>query len=181
MDVTMDTVTDTAPETASAPPAHRTAVQTVGHWLNLARLWFRRFRRTRPFWGGVWSIVAGLWIIKMMDFGLVVAVSGGWSYSAGYILGGAMAVFGLVAWFAPLYKAISGIAVYLTALFAFIAANLGGFLIGTVLGIIGGSLIWSWGDKKPWDQTMLGKWQSRRQALEAADEPSEIGATEAAQ
>ena len=64
-----------------------------------ARLWFRAFRRTRPFWGGLWCIAAGAWIVRSMFFTFVLAVSGGWSYSAGYILGGALVLFGLVAWF----------------------------------------------------------------------------------
>ena len=31
----------------------------------------------------------------------------------------------------------------------FVAANLGGYLVGSVLGIVGGSLVWAWGEKAP--------------------------------
>lgn len=111
--------------------------------------WFRAFRRTRPFWGGLWALLGGLWIVRAMDFGFELAITGGWNYSAGYILGGGLALFGLVAWFAPHYRTLVGVLAFLFALAAFVAANLGGYLIGTVLGIVGGSMIWAWGEKKP--------------------------------
>ncbi|WP_278258553.1 DUF6114 domain-containing protein [Nocardioides convexus] len=41
--------------------------------------WFGAFRRTRPFWGGLWCVAAGAWIIRSMFFSFVLAVSGGWS------------------------------------------------------------------------------------------------------
>lgn len=118
-------------------------------WFGLARIWFRAFRRTRPFWGGLWSILGGLWVIRWMNTTFFLAVTGGWSYSAGYVLGGGMALFGLLAWIRPDFRTISGLIVVLLSLFAFINANLGGFLVGTVLGIIGGSMIWAWGEKSP--------------------------------
>lgn len=116
----------------------------VGAWR-----WFRAFRRTRPFWGGLWTLLGGVWIVNAMNFGFEVAVTGGWNYAAGYILGGGMALFGLVAWVAPHYRTLVGILAFLFALAAFVSANLGGYLVGTVLGIIGGSMIWAWGEKKP--------------------------------
>lgn len=109
--------------------------------------WFTAFRRTRPFWGGLWALLAGVWIIRSMFFDFVLAATGGWSYSAGYILGGALVLFGLVAWFAPLYRSLVGVLAVLISLAAFVGANLGGYVLGSVLGIIGGSMIWAWGEK----------------------------------
>lgn len=111
--------------------------------------WFRAFRRTRPFWGGLWCILAGAWIIRSMYFSFVLAVSGGWSYSAGYILGGGLVLFGLVGWFAPHYRGLIGILAVLIGLAAFVAANLGGYLVGSVLAVLGGSMMWAWGEKAP--------------------------------
>lgn len=124
--------------------ARLTGPRTKAAWA-----WFRAFRRTRPFWGGLWCIAAGAWIIRSMFFSFVLAVSGGWSYSAGYILGGGLVLFGLVSWCAPHYRALLGIMAVLLALAAFVAANLGGYLIGSVLGILGGSMVWAWGEKAP--------------------------------
>jgi len=76
-------------------------------------------------------------------------VSGGWSDSAGYILGGGLVLMGLVTWFAPHYHALTGVLAFLLALAAFVAANLGGLVIGTVLGVVGGSMVWAWGERTP--------------------------------
>lgn len=114
-----------------------------------ARLAFRAFRRTRPFWGGLWLMLGGYVVVDLASAPLAVMIGGGWNTSAGFILGGAMILFGLVAWFAPHYSALVGLLGVLFALAAFIGANLGGFLIGTTLGIIGGSMVWGWGEKKP--------------------------------
>ncbi|UDY23201.1 DUF6114 domain-containing protein [Nocardioides sp. Kera G14] len=116
--------------------------------LNDARLSFRAFRRTRPFWGGLWTILAGVWIIRAMSFSIGLALTGGWSYSAGYIMGGGLVLFGLVAWVTPSHRGLAGIAAFLIALGAFPAANLGGYLVGSVAGIIGSSMIWAWGEKR---------------------------------
>ncbi|OUZ08560.1 hypothetical protein BHE97_12840 [Aeromicrobium sp. PE09-221] len=111
--------------------------------------WFGAFRRTRPFWGGLWLLLGGYVVIDLASSSIGFAVQGGWSASSGYILGGAMVLFGLVAWFTPHYSGLVGLLGVLTALAAFVGSNLGGFLIGTLLGIIGGSMVWAWGEKKP--------------------------------
>ena len=114
----------------------------------LVRRWFRAWRRTRPFWGGLLAVAGGAWILRMMSFKLVFLIADGWSNAAGYVIGAGMVVFGLVAWFAPLYRSMAGLFIVGLSLYAFVAANLGGYLVGTLLGIVGGSMVWAWGDKK---------------------------------
>lgn len=111
--------------------------------------WFTAYRRTRPFWGGLLMMIGGLEIIQMMSFSLAIAVGGGWNTSAGYILGGGLVIFGLCAWFTPYYSSLVGLLGVLVALAAFVGANLGGLLVGTILGIVGGSMVWAWGEKAP--------------------------------
>jgi len=135
-------------EIMSTEQPNRTA-GTLRRCAGAARRWFAAWRRTRPFWGGLWTIVAGLWIVKMMSFSIGLVLTGGWGYAAGYVLGGALVLFGLVAWFAPIYKSLVGVVAFLLALGAFPAANLGGYLVGSVLGIVGGAMVWSWGEKRP--------------------------------
>lgn len=155
-----DTLGVSAPEPAGGPHAPKSRLRRAVTlpldalaWglrpLRPTRRWFRAWRRTRPFWGGLWTILAGLWIIKFMSFSIGLALTGGWSYSAGYVMGGGLVLFGLVAWFAPFYKGLCGLVAFLIALGAFPTANLGGFLVGSVLGIIGSSMIMSWGPKRP--------------------------------
>ena len=111
--------------------------------------WFRAFRRTRPFWGGLWMILGGLWLLKFSNLSIGVVIGSGWNGSAAYLLGGSLVMFGVVAWFAPHYKSMVGLIGVGVALAAFISVNLGGFLIGSLLGIVGGSMVWGWGEKKP--------------------------------
>lgn len=108
--------------------------------------WFRAYRRTRPFWGGLWLILGGLVVIKLNSYPMGMALAGGFNRSAGYILGGSMVLFGLVAWVSPMYARLVGLLGVLMAMAAFVGSNLGGLLLGTVLGIIGGSMIWGWGE-----------------------------------
>ncbi|AKU14911.1 DUF6114 domain-containing protein [Luteipulveratus mongoliensis] len=113
------------------------------------RTGLRSFRQTRPFWGGLLLLLAGADIIYFAGYPLRFAVSNGWNASAGYILGGGLILFALVSWASPLYAPMLGLLGVLVALAAFISTNLGGLLIGTALGIVGGSMVWAWGEKGP--------------------------------
>lgn len=111
--------------------------------------WFRAFRRTRPFWGGLWLALGGTAVVWLGAYPIALALGGGFNRSAAYILGGSMVLFGLVAWFSPLYARLVGLLGVVFALAAFVGSNLGGFLIGSVLGILGGAMVWGWGEKRP--------------------------------
>jgi len=111
--------------------------------------WFRAVRRTRPFWGALWLLLGGYDVLYFSRTPVNLVIAKGFNGSAGYILGGGMMLFAAVALVAPHYKSLVGLMGVLLALAAFIGVNLGGFLIGTVLGILGGSMIWGWGEKKP--------------------------------
>ncbi|WP_207891564.1 DUF6114 domain-containing protein [Nocardioides jejuensis] len=111
--------------------------------------WFRAYRRTRPFWGGLWLAIGGLVVMKLNSYSLGMALTGGFNRSAGYILGGAMVLFAIVAWASPLYARLVGFLGVLAAMAAFVGSNFGGFLVGSILGIIGGSMIFGWGELRP--------------------------------
>lgn len=110
--------------------------------------WFGSFRRTRPFWGGVWMLVAGLWILRFSEVGVAVAVHGGVSASGGYISGGGLLACGLVALTIPSQRYVSGLIGVLLAIASLIISNLGGFFIGMALGVVGGGMVFGWGPKK---------------------------------
>jgi len=134
-------MTVTTIQSIDAPPAPgRVAV---------ARQWFRAFRRTRPFWGGLWLGLGGLWLLKFSNMSIGLVLGSGWNQSAAYVVGGGMILFAVVAVFTPHYSGLVGFLGVLLALAAFISVNLGGFLIGSLLGILGGSMVWGWGEKKP--------------------------------
>jgi hypothetical protein len=108
---------------------------------------FRGLRRTRPFWAGLWAIVAGLFLIRSASFALFVALNGT-SHWGCYLLGGTLVLLGLTAWVAPFYAAFLGLLTMLVALLAFPLANLGGYLVGTVLGLLGGAMMLAFGPRR---------------------------------
>lgn len=136
--------------TRVAEPARATrATRALRRTVVAGWRWSTAWRRTRPFWGGLWCVVAGAEIIKFMHFSIGLSLTGGWNYSAGYVMGGGLILFGLTGWFAPHFKSLAGVIAFLISLAAFPTANLGGFLLGSVLGIVGSSMMWSWGPKRP--------------------------------
>ncbi|MBV9796327.1 MAG: hypothetical protein JO016_20610 [Actinobacteria bacterium] len=131
----------------NAGPARRArSGPRPGTW----RYEFRGWRRTRPFWGGLLLVVAGLEMLLIPLTGvlargqikLVIYVGIGGVF--GILIGALLIACGLALWFTPAYKTFYAIAGVLLSLLSFIGTNLGGFFIGMLLGIVGGSLAFGW-------------------------------------
>ncbi|KDN83609.1 DUF6114 domain-containing protein [Kitasatospora cheerisanensis] len=114
---------------------------------------FRAWRRTRPFWGGLLAMIAGLPILyfpyaHLSLGGLTVAMST--TAGAGsMIIGILLIVLGLTAWFQPLVRIFCGVATTILALISIPVSNLGGFGMGLVPGLIAGGLLVSWAPLQP--------------------------------
>lgn len=124
---------------------------------------FRHWRRRRPFWGGLLLLLAGLelfWSANQTigDIQLHVGPQGFLSYVLPLIL----VLCGLLIWFTPAQRLFYGILGLLSALYSFIGLNLGGFILGMVLGILGGALALAWVPQR-----------SRPEAVTAAADPVE--------
>ncbi|MFJ3845074.1 DUF6114 domain-containing protein [Streptomyces albidoflavus] len=117
--------------------------------LRQGRVWFRAFRRTRPFWGGVWLVAGGWTVLKFSLAPMQLVVSTGFDGIAGYLLGGGMILSGLVPLAAPQQRYTFGIIGAVLAVVSLVASNLGGFLLGMALGVLGGSMMVGWGPKRP--------------------------------
>ncbi|MFE2875200.1 DUF6114 domain-containing protein [Streptomyces roseus] len=111
--------------------------------LSLWRRW-RRWRRGRPFWGGFFAILAGAEICALPLAPLKVMLQQGIAGIPSVLMGIVMIVLGLTAWFSPAQRSLAGVLTTLIATAALIMSNLGGFLIGTLLGILGGGLMFAW-------------------------------------
>lgn len=101
-------------------------------------------RTTRPLLGGVLLVVGGLEIIWVDGHGGVstmISASGG---STPTLIGAALVLLGVLAWLTPMYAVIIGLWALAVAVLSFVAANLGGYLIGSLLGILGGALVFAW-------------------------------------
>ncbi|MEV7612064.1 DUF6114 domain-containing protein [Streptomyces sp. NPDC089799] len=105
---------------------------------------FRRWRRSRPFWGGLAAVLAGAEICALPLAPLKVMLTQGVAGIPSVLMGLVMIVLGLSAWFAPHYRGLAGVLTTLIATAALVLSNLGGFLIGTLLGILGGGLMFGW-------------------------------------
>ncbi len=110
----------------------------------LSRRRWRRWRRGRPFWGGLFTLFAGVWICLLPLAPLKVMLQQGVAGIPSVLMGLVMIVLGLTAWFSPAQRALAGVLTTLIATAALVLSNLGGFLIGTLLGILGGGLMFAW-------------------------------------
>lgn len=113
---------------------------------------FRRWRRSRPFWGGLLTAVAGLEV-----FGTTQMSLEGLSFQLGptgflsWVIPTILVACGLLMWFTPQQRMFYAIVAEVTAVFSLIGVNLGGFFIGMVLGIVGGALGFAWAPRRPVD------------------------------
>ncbi|MGW5940353.1 DUF6114 domain-containing protein [Streptomyces celluloflavus] len=107
------------------------------------RRW-RRWRKGRPFWGGLAAVIAGAEICAIPLAPLKIMLQQGIAGIPSVLMGLVMILMGLSAWFAPHYRGLAGILTVLCAMASLVMSNLGGFLIGTVIGILGGAMIFAW-------------------------------------
>ncbi|THA33538.1 hypothetical protein E6W17_31575 [Streptomyces sp. A1547] len=105
---------------------------------------WRRWRRGRPFWGGLFAVLAGAEICALPLAPLKVMLQQGIAGIPSVLMGVVMIVLGLTAWFSPAQRSLAGVLTTLIATAALVLSNLGGFLIGTLLGILGGGLMFAW-------------------------------------
>ncbi|MFF4155793.1 DUF6114 domain-containing protein [Streptomyces sp. NPDC001678] len=116
----------------------------VGMWTA-----WRRWRKGRPFWGGLAAVVAGAEICALPLAPLKIMLEQGIAGIPSVLMGIVMIVMGLTAWFAPQYRSLAGILTVLIATAALVMSNLGGFLFGTLVGIVGGAMIFAWQPESP--------------------------------
>lgn len=114
---------------------------------------FRDWRGQRPFWGGMLTLLAGFPIAYIPYHNLTLgSLTIRMSTTAGagsLIIGVLLVVLGLTMWFQPHSRVFAGIAAILLSLVALVVSNFGGYVIGFLLGLIGGALGVSWGPGKP--------------------------------
>ncbi|MER7399430.1 DUF6114 domain-containing protein [Streptomyces sp. NPDC000151] len=103
-----------------------------------------RWRKGRPFWGGLATVLAGAEICAIPLAPLKIMLQQGIAGVPSVLMGLVMIVMGLTAWFTPQYRGPAGVLTVLMAAAALVMSNLGGFLIGTLIGILGGALMFAW-------------------------------------
>ncbi|MFI5913705.1 DUF6114 domain-containing protein [Dactylosporangium sp. NPDC051541] len=106
---------------------------------------FGGWRAQRPFWGGLFLILSGLELFLSGNLKLALEVHFGPTGFLSYVLPLIMLLCGALTWFSPSQRLFYGILGTVTALYSLIGLNLGGFFLGTVLGLVGGGLAVAWG------------------------------------
>jgi Family of unknown function (DUF6114) len=147
-------------DTAVAPQASGPVLEEpVPAGAGMAGAWrsFRAWRRTRPFWGGLLLLLAGLELLgipllsELAHGSVKVVIYIGIGGVFGVLIGGLLVACGLLTWFHPVQRVFYAIAGVLLAVLSFVATNLGGFFLGMLLGVTGASLSFGWTPGPGWD------------------------------
>ena len=123
-----DAVTDNSPETAFAAPGR-----------------FRAWRRQRPFIGGILVALGGIemFFSGQLDIGHLHVQLGIEGLQA-TIIPVVLLLLGILAITMPAHHVFYGVIALAVALYSLIGVNLGGFLIGMLLSVVGGVLVVAW-------------------------------------
>jgi hypothetical protein len=106
---------------------------------------FRQWRQSRPFWGGLLVVLAGLEIIGSMNLEIGEGtISIGQEGFPAYLIAFILIICGPLAWFMPAQRHFYGLVATFVAIYSLLGVNLGGFIVGMLLGVIGGGLIFAW-------------------------------------
>ncbi|TWF91576.1 DUF6114 domain-containing protein [Kitasatospora viridis] len=113
------------------------------------RRWFRAFRRTRPFWGSLWLVLGGWTVLKFSLGAIRLVTVTGFDALAGYLVGGGMMLCGLIPLALPRQRYNTfGLLGTVLAVVSLVVSNLGGFLLGMLLVVLGGAMIVGWGPRR---------------------------------
>ncbi len=141
------------------------------------KLWqwepWRTWRKSRPFWGGLLTMLAGFEIIALPWAPMDLIIRVGIGALSGFIIGGVLILAGLLLWFQPAQRTFLSIVAILLGLASFPFTNLGGFVIGMLMALIGGSLAFAWEPVNPDAQAAKGKKKTSDDADDDTATPAE--------
>lgn len=109
-----------------------------------ARRAFRKWRRQRPFWAGVWAIVGGAVIAYVPGTAFKFSLVPGSLIWVGVLVGVLIIMFGLFLWLQPDLRYLLGTLIIVFSLGSFMSSDFGGLLLGMLLGLIGGAMAVAW-------------------------------------
>lgn len=126
------------------------------------RLWrgFRRYRKTRPFWGALILALGAYFILKPVastNFSLLVHLGAGGAQV--YIIGIGMLACAIVCMVQPKQRFFPAIMGMVLSVASLPLANLGGWILGMVFGIVGSGLCFAW---TPFTDLQVARSRARR-------------------
>ncbi|WAL68293.1 DUF6114 domain-containing protein [Amycolatopsis cynarae] len=112
---------------------------------------FKRWRRARPFPAAVLLVASAIMLLlppyftlRYRDLVISINTVGG---ASALVLGGLLIIGAVVLCVRPKYRVPVGIVAVLASLVALVTANFGGFLLGTIFGLLGSALCLAWTDQ----------------------------------
>jgi Family of unknown function (DUF6114) len=115
---------------------------------------WRDWRRSRPFAGALLMILAGAELLAVMWSAHPVRLSAGAALGGPIqaILAAGLISCGLLTWIQPVRRTVYSTAAVLLAICALLTPDMGGFLVATLLGAVGGSLGFAWVPGHEWHE-----------------------------
>ncbi|MEU9890447.1 DUF6114 domain-containing protein [Sphaerisporangium sp. NPDC051011] len=118
-------------------------------------LLMRTWTRSRPFWGGLFTLLAGVEHLAapftLEALPLVIQ-----SPQAGLtsVIAATMIILGVLLWLQPAQRVFLGVVAILLSIASIVYSNMGGFLLGMLLGLLGGALSAAWTPTRRSDQPL---------------------------
>ncbi|HET9168377.1 MAG TPA: DUF6114 domain-containing protein [Actinospica sp.] len=133
----------TEADVAAGGEAEPAAAPGSSRWTRF-RLGFRAWRHRRPFWGGLLAVLGGGEILFVYKAPLPIVLHFGLYGLAGIMVPALLILVGAMILADPLHRTFYSVLAVLAALGTWLTSDLGGFIIGMLLGLIGGSLAFGW-------------------------------------
>lgn len=108
------------------------------------RRWSRAFtawRRHRPFWGGVLTITGAVELLALTAAPLQIMLIRGLAGIGTLVIVAMLISLAVISWTHVHLRVICGVFIVILGLASFAVSNMGGFFIGLLLTLVGGSLI----------------------------------------
>lgn len=110
---------------------------------------FKRWRRTRPFWAGLLSMLGGAAVAAGPVSLLHIVAFTQSSVPLGAAVGILIFIMGLLEWIFPFYAILTGVITVVLALVSLISSSFGGLFIGMLLSLVGGAMAVAWRPAQP--------------------------------
>jgi len=130
------------------PDALRAASHRAPSGVTVWRAW-RDWRRSRPFWGGLFVLLGGVEILLTVWAPLGVVLHVGIQSFIGYVVPIVLVLCGLLLWFHPIQRIFYSLIAIVCGLGSWLTSNMGGFILGLLLALIGGALAFAWTRSEP--------------------------------
>jgi hypothetical protein len=109
---------------------------------------WRRWRLSRPFWGGLLVTLSGIEILLAVKAPLPVVLHVGMQGLAGYLVPTIILMCGILMLVSPSQRLFYSIMAAVMCLTSWATSNLGGFMVGLILGLVGSAMAFAWSPRR---------------------------------